>query len=115
MYNLYEIILSLCERQNVKPGRMCNELGVSRGMMTDLKMGRKQTLTAETLSKIAEYFNVTVDYLLGNEKSPTSNELDRQLEGIDFALFGEVHDLTDAEKEDILAFIRFKKSQRKDI
>ena len=38
--------------------------------------------------------------------------LDQQLSGIDFALSGEIHDLTDNEKQDILDYIRFKKSQR---
>ena len=40
-----------------------------------------------------------------------SSELDQQLEGIDFALFGEVKDLTDEQKQDILDYIRFKKAQ----
>ena len=54
--------------KGIKPGRMCNELGISRGAITDLKAGRKQSLSAETLSKIATYFGVSVDYLLGNEQ-----------------------------------------------
>lgn len=68
MYNLYETISSLCAEKGIKPGRMCNELGISRGAITDLKAGRKQSLSAETLSKIATYFGVSVDYLLGNEQ-----------------------------------------------
>ena len=39
--------------------------------------------------------------------------LDEQLEGVEFALWGEVQDLSDEEKQDILDFIKFKKSQRK--
>ena len=39
--------------------------------------------------------------------------LDEQLEGVEFALWGEVQDLSDDEKQDILDFIKFKKSQRK--
>ena len=86
-------------------------------MISDLKTGRKKGLSSETLSKIAEYFNVSVDYLLGNEqkKEPTtkSDELDLQLEGIDFALFGEVKEMTDEQKQDVLDYIKFKKSQQK--
>lgn len=73
MYNLYETISSLCAEKGIKPGRMCNELGISRGAITDLKAGRKQSLSAETLSKIATYFGVSVDYLLGNEEKPLVN------------------------------------------
>lgn len=68
MYNLYETISALCSEKGIKPGRMCNDLGISRGAITDLKAGRKQSLSAETLSKIANYFDVSVDYLLGNEQ-----------------------------------------------
>ena len=39
------------------------------------------------------------------DKSQTSS-LDEQLKDIDFALQGEVHDLTDAEKQDILDYIK---------
>jgi DNA-binding helix-turn-helix protein len=46
---------------------MCKEAEVSRASLTDLKMGRKQSLSADTLSKIASYFGVSVDSLLGNE------------------------------------------------
>lgn len=71
MYNLYETISSLCEQKGIKPGRMCNDLGISRGTITDLKAGRKQSLSAETLSKIANYFDVSIDFLLGNEQKET--------------------------------------------
>ena len=61
MYNLYQIITFLCAREGIKPGKLCNDIGLSRGMMSDLKAGRKKTLSFETLLKIAAYFNVSVD------------------------------------------------------
>ena len=67
MANLYETIQSLCQAKGIRPGRMCAELGLSRGLMTDLKMCRKKTLNAETAYKIAKYFGVSVGYLLGYE------------------------------------------------
>ena len=42
MANLYERILNLCQHNGIRPGRLCDELGISRGLMTDLKMGRKK-------------------------------------------------------------------------
>ena len=85
--------------------------------MTDLKMGRTKTLSAKNTQLISNYFGVSTDYLLGNEqkKEPTtkSDELDLQLEGIDFALFGEVKEMTDEQKQDVLDYIKFKKSQQK--
>jgi len=67
MGNLYNRIESLCKEKEVNITRMCRESGASRASLSDLKAGRKQTLSAETLKKIADYFKVTTDYLL--EKS----------------------------------------------
>lgn len=64
MFTLYENIKSLCDQRGVKPGKMCVEAKISKGLITDLKMGRKKTVQAETAQKIADYFGVSVDYLL---------------------------------------------------
>ena len=37
---------------------------------------------------------------------------DKALEGVDFALYGEAHDLTEDEKKDVLNFVKFLKSKR---
>ena len=71
MDNLYEKIEQLCRRKNVNITTMCKEAGVSRGNLTDLKKGRSKTLSAMTLSKLANYFGVTIDYLMGYEATPS--------------------------------------------
>lgn len=68
MSDLYNKIEGLCKKRGVNITQMCKESGVSRASITDLKMGRKQALSSMTLSKIATYFNVSVDYLIGNEQ-----------------------------------------------
>ena len=70
MSKLYERIDQLCAERHVNITTMCKESGASRGSLTDLKVGRKQSLSVETLRKIADYFNVSTDYLLGQEKTP---------------------------------------------
>lgn len=70
MSDLYERIDRLCKDRNINITVMCKESGASRGSLSDLKFGRKQNLSVETLSKIASYFDVTVDYLTGKENSP---------------------------------------------
>lgn len=76
MSDLYERIESLCKQYHITITVMCKESGASRASITDLKMGRKQSLSANTLTKIASYFDVSVDYLLGktNQKKPFINE-----------------------------------------
>lgn len=68
MSDLYNRIENLCKENNESITTMCRESGASRASLSDLKVGRKQSLSAETLSKIAAHFGVTVDYLLGQEK-----------------------------------------------
>ena len=68
MTMLYTRISTLCTQHNITPGKLCAELGISRGIITDLKMGRKKDLTATTAYKIAKYFGVSVGYLLGFEE-----------------------------------------------
>lgn len=72
MVELYTKIETLCKDRGTNITAMCKGAGISRAPLTELKMGRTKTLSIETLSKIAAYFDVSLDYLLGNEsKSDT--------------------------------------------
>ena len=73
MSKLYNNIEDLCRAKKITITEMCRQAGVSRASLTDLKMGRKQSLAADTLSKIAGLFSVTVDYLLGNTTETNVN------------------------------------------
>lgn len=86
MYNLYENIYALCKERGITPGALCGELGFRRSVLSDLKNGRKKSLDTTTLMKIAEYFNVSVDYLLTGEetkKAPTDGERNHAIDQID--------------------------------
>lgn len=65
MYSLYGRLKELCDYKGITGYRMCSDLGISKSLMTDLKSGRKKSVNAETAAKIANYFNVPVDCLLG--------------------------------------------------
>lgn len=67
MSNLYEKIYDLCEEKGIKGAKMCTDTGISKGLLTDLKMGRRTGVSAVTAQKIASYFGVSVGYLLGEE------------------------------------------------
>lgn len=68
MSNLYKRIAALCEERKIKGATMCTEVGISKGLLTDLKMGRRTGVSAVTAQKIASYFGVSVGYLLGEEE-----------------------------------------------
>ena len=115
MANLYESILALCQRDGIRPGRLCDELGISRGLMTDLKMGRKKGVNAETAQKIASFFGVSVGHLLGIEGSDavqSSNAIN--LDQIDVAFYGEFKELSEEDKETVRDMVRIMRERRAD-
>ena len=84
MANLYENIEKLCKQRGVNVTTMCKESGASRGSLTDLKNGRKQTLKYETLDKIASYFETSVDALVSGEQK--ENPLQQPQSEVDAAV-----------------------------
>ncbi len=77
MGTLYENIIGLCEEKGIKGGKMCTDIGMSKGILTDLKMGRQAGISATNAQKIASYFGVSVGYLLGEEEKeekPTADD-----------------------------------------
>jgi transcriptional regulator with XRE-family HTH domain len=68
MSDLYSNIHALCEKEGIKDGTLCGNIGIRRSFLSELKAGRTKSLSAEVLSKIAAYFNVSVDYLLNGEQ-----------------------------------------------
>ena len=106
MPNLYENILSLCQQHGIRPGRLCDEIGISRGMITDLKMGRKKDLTAQTAQKIASFFGVSVGLLLGEEAAPVD------LSQVDLAFYGAYKQLSDEDKETVRDMVRVMRERR---
>ena len=105
MESLFDRIQSLCEEKGIRPGRLCNELGISRSLMTDLKMGRKKSVNAETAQKIAGFFGVSVGYLLGQES-------DDMLDQVDVAFYGEYKELNDEDKETVRDMVRLMRERR---
>lgn len=116
MANLFDRILSLCERDGIRPGRLCDELGISRGLMTDLKMGRKKGVNAETAQKIASFFGVSVGYLLGIEGSDAAQESANavNLDQVDVAFYGEFKELSEEDKDTVRDMVRIMRERRAD-
>ena len=108
MDTLYKTIEKLCEGKGIRPGRLCDDLGLSRGLMTDLKMGRKKSVSAQTAQKIATYFQVTVAQLLGQEALKPDI-----LDEVDIAFYGEFKELTQEQKETVRDMVRLMRQRQK--
>ena len=74
MGDLYKSIKSLCDEKGVSGGKMCTEIGISKSTMTDLKSGRRTGISLDTAQKIADYFGVSVDRVLGAEQRDEQKE-----------------------------------------
>ena len=75
MGNLYERIIGLCEEKGIKGGKMCTDIGISKGTLTDLKMGRQSGISTTNAQKIASYFGVSAAYLMGWEEEEKKNDI----------------------------------------
>ena len=75
MSDLYNRIMSLCEKKGVSGYRMFKDIKIQPSILTDLKMGRQSGLSAKNADKMAAYFGVSVGFLLGTEtkKAPTQD------------------------------------------
>lgn len=78
-------------------------LGISNAAVGFYESG-KRDMSTETVIKLAEYFNVSTDYLLG--KSDIRNPEDKIKEEFEFAYHKEMEGLTDAEIADALRFYK---------
>ena len=109
MSKLYETIQALCQDKGIRPGRLCTELGLSRSLMTDLKMGRKKSVSAETAQKIASYLGVSVGQLLGQEGVDAVPDI---LEDVDVAFYGDFKELDEGQKEAVRDMVRLMRERQ---
>lgn len=79
MNPVYERIAELCREKGITPTYLCKQVGVSPSRMSDLRNGRSDTLSSESIAKLAKGLNVTTDYLAaGTQKSAYVIDLDHR-------------------------------------
>ena len=106
MESLYEHIQQLCLQKNIRPGKLCADLGLSRSLMTDLKMGRKKSIRTETAQKVAAYLGVSLEQLMDPQADPV------RLDDVDVAFYGEYKELSDDDKETVRDMVRLMRQRR---
>lgn len=92
----------LCRKNNTYPLTVVKETGIATGSITKWKNGTVPS--GATLQKLADYFAVPVDYLLGRENVPVPHDEIAELSA----------SLTAEERRIVADYIRFLISQRKD-
>lgn len=76
----FDIFKRLCEEKGITPTKASTEIGFSKGSVSYWKKKYMQGEDAKpdsyTAAKIADYFNVSVDYLLGRTDDPVDYDKD---------------------------------------
>lgn len=66
---MYEIFEQLLQKYGVTAYKVSKEAGVTQSTLSDWKRGRSTPKT-ENMKKIADYFGVTVEYLMTGKEEP---------------------------------------------
>ena len=108
MFFTFEKIKELADKQGISLNKLEEKLGFSRNTIYNMK---KSTPNVERVSMIADYFNVSTDYLLGRTDNPKIagdsyvNEPDDIDEIIDNAMMFDGKPLTDDDRRAIRGII----------
>lgn len=98
-------IVSLLKQNEKKQKELTDFLSVSHNVFTEWKAGRNSSYMKH-LPKIAEFFGVSVDYLLGKETSPKGNDFT-------YALYNELaHDLSEEDIQQLKQFADFLRNNK---
>ena len=110
--DFYKRLRDLCEERNLTVNELVKILNLSSGSPTAWKNG---TIPRNaTLIKIADYFSVTTDYLLGNENkiAPTGTGKRDVLDEVDVAFYGDFKELNEDEKETVRDMVRLMRQRK---
>ncbi|MBS7175878.1 MAG: helix-turn-helix transcriptional regulator [Clostridiales bacterium] len=105
----YNKLIELCEKNHVKPSVVAEAVGLTKSSATYWKRGAEPK--GDTLRKIAEYFGVSVDYLLGEtdeKKSASTESVDTEAD----RLFEQVKQLSPEKQEQAFSYLRFLLSEQ---
>ena len=68
----HKIIYELRKKRGLEQTAVAKDLGISREILNHWESGTRQ-IKAEHIAKLAEYYNVTADYLLGLDPNETAS------------------------------------------
>lgn len=110
----YDKFKQLCDSRGISCNKAALEIGLSNATVPKWKK-TGFTPRGETLSKIADYFEVSIGYLLDEEteKAPTpQGERQDILDEVDVAFYGDYKELTEDDKETLRAMARVMRERR---
>ena len=104
-----QVLLELKKKNGYTNAYIGNACGVSESAVRTWLSGKK-TPSSAALKSLSLLFNVSTDYLLGNEEK-TPADADVTFDDFTYALYNESKELSDADKEMLLEMARFFKQR----
>lgn len=99
--NTIDRINDLLALKGISAAQMSRDLGFSNGLYSQWKSGLQKP-SAKKLEKIAEYFDVTVDYLLGH-----TDEKNAPIVTTEGELWDRLNQLSDPELDELETFLDY--------
>lgn len=115
MFSLFEKIKELCQKRGISINSLEETLGYSRNTIYSMKSKKPN---AERLQEIADYFNVSTDYLLGRTDNPViagdkaKVEIDLKKDAAE-SFFYDGHELNDEDFDLISSLLEARMRNRK--
>lgn len=108
--NFWEQLCNLCQNKGVKPNTVAKAVGLSNATTTKWKNGAIPN--GEALIKIADYFDCSVDYLLGRASEPHVEIIKTALPDGTAVEYGKRMGTPDLTPEEIMELREFLRAQR---
>lgn len=111
----FDRIATLLQNNHMTQADLARATGISTGLISQWKK-RAQNPSTDKLQLIADFFHVTVDYLLTGTKKETPAETGEREIGFDdftYAMYHETNELTESDKELLLGMAKQLREARK--
>ena len=113
-HDIADLIASLAKAQGVSVNGMLLECGAGISLVSNLRQGKIPS--SYRLKLVADYFNVSIDYLLsGQDSSPSDDAPDDIIFVVPTKLKNLLSDLTPEELDEVTEFAKFIKARQKSI
>ena len=112
----YDVFCALCAEKGLTPSGAAAKIGFNRASVTVWK-NNGTAPKQELLVKIADFFQVSTDYLLGLEQEKTPADAGgREISDAElkFALWGDCADVSDDDLADVLRYAEFVRERKKE-
>lgn len=104
--------VQILQTKGISAYKLSKDTGITQGMISYWKNGERMP-SAKNLNILADYFNVTVDYLLGEtdeKKSASTDSVDT--EGLE--VLKQIRELSPEKQKQIFDYVRFLSTQKED-